>query len=91
MFLFSVVECVFVLVASLFPCALSWSQVDLFFIVWGLGDGFVNDTAGKAISAEGAITFFSAVACGRRYSLWIDDAFVVFSDDLGHIFHAAVA
>ena len=36
-----------------------------FFIVWGLGDGFVNDTAGKAISAEGAITFLSAVACGR--------------------------
>ena len=61
-----------------------------FFIVWGLGDGFVNDTAGKAISAEGAITFPSAVACGRRYSLWVDDAFVVFSDDLGHIFRAAV-
>ena len=58
MFLFSVVECVFVLVASLFPCALSWSQVDLFFIVWGLGDGFVNDTAGKAISAEGQSHFF---------------------------------
>ena len=56
-----------------------------------LGDGFVNDTAGKAISAEGAITFLSAVACGRWYSLWVDDAFVVFSDDLGHIFRAAVA
>ena len=66
MFLFSVVECVFLLVASLFPCALSLSQVDLFFIFWSLGDGFVNDTAGKAISAEGAITFLSAVACGRR-------------------------
>ena len=91
MFLFSVVECVFVLVVSLFPCALSYSQVDLFFIVWGLGNGFVNDTAGKAISAEGAITFLSAVACGCRYSLWVDDAFVVFSDDLGHIFRAAVA
>ena len=58
---------------------------------WGLGDGFVNDTAGKAISAEGAITFLSAVVCGRRCSLWVDDAFVVFSDDLGHIFRAAVA
>ena len=62
-----------------------------FLIVWGLDDGFVNDTAGKAISAEGPIKFLSAVACGRRYSLWVDDAFVVFSDDLGHIFSEAVA
>ena len=66
-------------------------QVYLFFIICSFADGFIYDAGCEAIPDEVTVAFDSAVACRHCCLLWFGDASVVFFDELGHVFGAAVA